>query len=143
MKRAFLVMLAILGVMVIICGLAVGGYFYVKSAAKPKTPHAPTPSELKALLVDLPENTTNTQDGLIQFTAHLLAANDKSKTAVTDILPMVQDAVNQAMRDFTDAQLKTADGQTKLEQDIENRVNHLLQGGMKITQVYFSTWIVQ
>ncbi len=135
-------MLYIIGGMGLLVALAVGGYFYFKSAMQPHAPKPPTASELKDLLVDLPENTTNTKDGLIQFTAHLQAADKETKSEITDLLPMLQDAVNKSMHQFTDAELKTADGQNRLAQDILRRVNALIPGG-KITQVYFSTWVVQ
>jgi flagellar FliL protein len=135
-------MLYIIGGMALLVSLAVGGYFYYKSATKPSAPHSQTASEVRDLLVDLPENTTNTKDGLIQYTAHLQAADKQTKSEMTDLLPILQDAVNKSMHQFTDAELKTADGQNRLAQDILRRVNALIPNG-KITEVYFSTWVVQ
>jgi flagellar basal body-associated protein FliL len=142
-KRPLVIMVSIIGAMLVVTALAVGGYFYIQAASRPKVPKPPTPTELKSLLVDLPENTTNTKDGLIQFTVHLQAADSKTKSALNDILPMVQDAVNQCMHEFSDADLKAVDGQTRLKLDIERKVNALLTGGLRVTEVYFSTWVVQ
>jgi flagellar basal body-associated protein FliL len=142
-KKPLVIMVSIIGALFVVTALAVGGYFYIQAASRPKAPKPPSPSELKSLLVDLPENTTNTKDGLIQFTVHLQAADSQSKSALDDILPMVQDAVNQCMHEFSDADLKAADGQTRLKQEIERKVNALLTGRLRVADVYFSTWVVQ
>lgn len=142
MKRPLIIMLSIVGGMLVLTGLALGGYFYLKSASQPHTPKPPSASDLMSLRVDLPENTTNTKDGLIQFTCHLQAQDKDSKAEIGDIMPMVQDAVNKSMHKFANADLKTLDGQSRLEKDILQEVNALLPKG-KVTEVYFSTWVVQ
>jgi flagellar protein FliL len=140
MRRIVRAMWVILAAVVVVCGLGVGGYYYFTHRSK--GPKAPTAAELAALRVDLPENTTNLEDGLIQFTVSLQAADKTSKQDIADMLPAVEDAVNQSMRQFTKADLQNTKGLNQLKDDIMTSVEKRLAGG-KITNVYFSTIVIQ
>lgn len=130
----------ILAVVVVVCGLGVGGYYYLTHRSK--TPKPPTAAQLQALRVDLPENTTNLADGLIQFTVSLEAADKASKQDITDMLPVVEDVVNQSMRQFTKSELQSSNGLRDLKDKIISALNQRLAGG-KVTNVYFSTIVIQ
>ncbi|MCL6453476.1 MAG: flagellar basal body-associated FliL family protein [Alicyclobacillus sp.] len=140
MAKTVRTMLVIIAVIVAIAALGAGGYWYLHLRS-----HAPkriTAAQLQALRVDLPENTTNLKDGLIQFTVSLEASDAATKKEIADLLPSVQDAVNNCMRNFTKAQLQNATGVKDLKQAIMQAVDGRLPTG-KVTNVYFSTIVVQ
>lgn len=132
-------MLVIIAGIVVLAGLGVGGFWYLH---RPKVPHPPTAQELQSLRVDLPENTTNLADGLIQFTLSLQADSSDTKKEITDLLPSVEDSVNEAMRGFTKSQLGSEKGINALKAAIIASVDQQLPKG-KVTTVYFSTIVVQ
>lgn len=133
-------MLLILAVIVVVAGIGVGGYLYHRHRAN--GPHPVTAAQLQSLRVDLPENTANLEDGLIQFTVSLQAVDANTKTEITELMPSVQDAVNASMRDFSKAQLHQSDGVLKLKAAIIKAVDARLPMG-HITRVYFSTIVIQ
>jgi flagellar FliL protein len=135
-------MISIIGGSAVLIALAIGGYLYLKSNSGSKTPKPLTTSELKSLRVDLPQNTSNLADGLIQYTVSLQAANTKSKTEIADMLPVIQDAIITSLKKYTVNDLKTPDGFAKLHTDLVTAVNRVIPNG-KITDVYFSTDVVQ
>lgn len=140
MRKVVRMLWIILAGVVVVCGLGVGGYYYMTHRSK--GPHPLTAAQLQALRVDLPENTTNLKDGLIQFTVSLQAADKSSKQDIAEMLPVVEDAVNQSMRQFTKSDLHTSQGLGKLKNEIITSVNQRLAGGT-VTNVYFSTIVIQ
>ena len=140
MKGIVRTMWIIIAAIVVVCGLGVGGYYYLSHRSP--APHPLTAAQLAALRVDLPENTTNLKDGLIQFTISLQAKNKSSKQQISDLLPAVEDAINESMRHFTKEQLHTAAGLAQLKTDIMQSVDKQLPGG-KVSDVYFSTIVIQ
>jgi len=133
-------MVFILAAIVILTGLGVGGYLYFKH--RTKGPHPVTAAELQSLRIDLPENTANLEDGLIQFTVSLQADNSSTKKEISELLPAVQDAVNTCMRGFTKAQLGQPGGVAKLKLAIAQAIDKRLPTGT-ITAVYFSNIVIQ
>lgn len=142
MRKPLVLMISIIGGSAVLIALAIGGYLYLKSNSGSKTPKPLTTSELKSLRVDLPQNTSNLADGLIQYTVSLQAANTKSKTEIADMLPVIQDAIITSLKKYTVNDLKTPDGFAKLHTDLVTAVNRVIPNG-KITDVYFSTDVVQ
>lgn len=142
MKKPFVLMISIIGGIAVLIGLAIGGYLYLKSPKGPKTPKPLSTSQLKNLRVDLPQNTSNLADGLIQFTLSLQAQDSKTKSEIADMMPVMQDAVITTLKKYSAADVKTPEGFKKLKLDIVSAVNHVLPAG-KITDVYFSTDVVQ
>ncbi|MCL6515630.1 flagellar basal body-associated FliL family protein [Alicyclobacillus sp.] len=143
MKRAVVWMVSIISGVAVLVAAGLGGFWYWKSAhARTTAAKAPTATELKQLRVDLPENTTNLQDGLIQFTLSLQAHDAETKTELGDLLPQVQDVVNRTMRGFTAQELRTQSGVTHLAAALRDAVNGMLPKG-RVDAVYFSTIVVQ
>ena len=135
-------MIIIIGSVVVLTGLGVGGYFYFADAHQAKTPKPLTASELKQLRVDLPTNTTNLKDGLVQFSISLQAKDTNSKQELDDMMPVVQDVINRTMRQFTKADLIAPGGYDRLEEAIQASINQALKTG-QVTHVYFSAIVVQ
>lgn len=142
MKKPLALMISIIGAIAVLIGLAVGGYLYLKSQSGPKTPKPLTTAELKNLRVDLPQNTSNLSDGLIQYTLSLQAGNSKTKSEIDDMMPVVQDAVISTLKKFTADEVKSPAGFDRLHKELVSAVNGVIPNG-KVTDVYFSTDVVQ
>jgi flagellar protein FliL len=142
MKKPFVLMISIIGGIAVLIALVIGGFLYLKSATGPKTHKPPSPSALKNLRVDLPQNTSNLASGLIQYTVSLQAADTKTKTEITDMLPVVQDAIITTLKKYSSSDVNSSTGFAKLHVDLVNAVNQVLPDG-KVTDVYFSTDVVQ
>ncbi|MCL6442023.1 MAG: flagellar basal body-associated FliL family protein [Alicyclobacillus sp.] len=142
MKRAWI------WVVSVICGVAVlmlvgaGGYWYFLHRNSPHRHVALSPAQARALQIDLPQMTSNLQDGLIQYAVTLQASDVKTKSQIIQIQPEVEDALIRTMHEFTSKQLKGTAGYDALKLKIEAAVDQLLTGG-KVTKVYFSSQIVQ
>jgi flagellar basal body-associated protein FliL len=135
LRRAFVLMISIIIGAAVVVGAGLGGYWYWKSA------HAKA-RELKQLRVDLPANTTNLQDGLIQFTLSLQAHDEQTKTELADMQPQVEDVVNRTMRGFSAQELRTQAGVTRLAGTLKAAINGVLPQG-RVDAVYFATIVVQ
>jgi flagellar basal body-associated protein FliL len=142
-KKPLIVMSIVLTVLILLFAIGIGGYFYFK-AKKSQSAHPKplTAAEAKALQIDLPENTTNLKDGLIQFTVILQADNNTTKQELTDMSPVLEDAINMTMHEYNSSQLKSTLGIKNLKSEIETKIDHLLPKG-SVTGVYFSTIVVQ
>lgn len=141
MAKTIRTMLMIILAIIVVAGLGVGGYWYLKHK-KSGAPKPLTATQLQQLRVDLPENTTNLQDGLIQFTLSLQADNASTKKELTELQPSVQDAVNEVMKTFTQSQLHSVAGLSELKSAIKQAVDSRLPSG-KITDVFFATIVIQ
>ncbi len=136
-------MWTLIGTAAVVIAAAAGGTYYWKSQkAGAHEPVHLTAAEMKSLRVDLPETTADLQDGLIQFTLSLEASDMRTKQELTDLSPVVEDAVNRALLQFTTAQLHSQVGVATLKQHIMTDVNALLPSG-RVTGVYFATIVVQ
>lgn len=142
MRKPVVIMISLIGGMAVLLAAAVGVYSYLKHSkgAHPKTL---TAAQVKALQVNLPQLTTNLENnGLIQFTLTLEAADASTKQEITDLQPEIQDAINGAMRQFTATDLSSQKGYTSLKSTIMNAVNHVLPKG-HVDAVYLSQVVVQ
>ncbi|MCL6597359.1 MAG: flagellar basal body-associated FliL family protein [Alicyclobacillus macrosporangiidus] len=143
MRHAFVLMISIILGAAVLVGTGLGGYWYWKSAHdKARTAQVPLANELKQLRVDLPENTTNLQDGLIQFTLSLQAHDAQTKTELADMQPQVEDVINRTMRGFSAQELRTQAGVTRLAGTLKDAINGVLPQG-RVDAVYFATIVVQ
>ncbi|RIV29377.1 flagellar basal body protein FliL [Alicyclobacillaceae bacterium I2511] len=136
-------MWTLIGTATVAIAVAAGGTYYWKfQKASAHEPIRLTAAQMKNLRIDLPETTANLQDGLVQFTLSLEASDSRTKQELSDLTPVVEDAVNRALLQFTTAQLHSEAGVESLKQHIMTDVNALLPNG-RVTGVYFATIVVQ
>ncbi|MCL6625938.1 flagellar basal body-associated FliL family protein [Alicyclobacillus shizuokensis] len=126
-----LVMSAAIAAIAVCLAVAVGWYKYWRPTATAKPDNKTlSPAQQHALLVQLPQTTTNLKgDGLVQFTIALLPQDDTTKQELSDMKPALLDLLNATMRRFTAAQLATDTGVNQLKQTVLDRVNQLLPDG--------------
>lgn len=142
MKRTIRTMLIALSAIVLLFGIGIGVYFYLKPG-QPRVTKPLTAEQQLALQVTFPADTTNLQsDGLIQFTMTLQASDSATKSEITAMQANISDAVNRLMREFTGDELKQVSGYDKLETAIAATTNQMLQKG-KVTKVLLSQVVVQ
>ncbi|MDQ0190550.1 flagellar basal body-associated FliL family protein [Alicyclobacillus cycloheptanicus] len=143
MNKTLKLSLSLIGAIAVVLALGVGADRYLKSKHHSSKPAALSPAQLQSLQVSLPQMTTNLKgSGLIQFTLTLQADNSSTKSELTDLMPQIEDYVNETMRAYTPDSLEQQSGVTALKKQLRSGINHMLPTG-SVTNVLFTSIVVQ
>ncbi|MCL6631985.1 MAG: flagellar basal body-associated FliL family protein [Alicyclobacillus herbarius] len=144
MKRMLLIMSAVILGFAVCLAVAVGWYKYKRPTATAKPVNKSlSPAQQNALLVQLPQTTTNLKgDGIVQFTIALLPMDGETKKELSDLQPAILDVLNETMRQFTAADLSTVGGVNRLKRTILDRVNQVLPQG-RVDKVLIVSLVTQ
>lgn len=128
---------------ILLVGLIVGGFLYIKTYQEGLEPKKLSIDELVIASVDIPEITTNLKSkNYIKIQFKVQTDSEDAATELTKRQFQVNNLAIQELSDITREELDGKEGKIKLETLLKGKFNELLKDG-EVKQVYITSYIIQ
>ncbi|WP_062197862.1 flagellar basal body-associated protein FliL [Massilibacterium senegalense] len=122
--------------------VAVVGFVVFKFMTAPKEKTEPKAKELVELTVDTEEITTNlADDSYVKIKFKLQTDNKDAKKELEQRSFQVNDIIINKLSTMTSEEVRSQEGMLKAEEEIQNKVNELMQEG-KVTNIYTTMKVI-
>ncbi|MCE4048304.1 MULTISPECIES: flagellar basal body-associated protein FliL [Bacillaceae] len=120
-----------------------GAFVYIWKFSGEKEEKEPTIDEVVEASIDIPELTTNlATDNFIRISFKVQTDSKKAAEELEKRIFQVQNIIIQELSEKTPKDMQGKEGQVKLENDLKEKINELMQEG-KVVQVYITNSLLQ
>ncbi|MCT2344017.1 flagellar basal body-associated protein FliL [Niallia taxi] len=120
-----------------------GAFIYIWKFSGDKEEKEPTIDEVVEASIDIPELTTNlATDNFIRISFKVQTDSTKAAEELEKRVFQVQNIIIQELSEKTPKDMQGKEGQVKLENDLKDKINELMQEG-KVVQVYITNSLLQ
>lgn len=120
-----------------------GAFIYIWKFSGDKEAKEPTIDEVVEASIDIPELTTNlATDNFIRISFKVQTDSKKAAEELEKRVFQVQNIIIQELSEKTPKDMQGKEGQVKLENDLKDKINDLMQEG-KVVQVYITNSLLQ